>query len=196
MDELLRALRRRYHYNTQDSTAAAEYIAALERILTGDTTPSLLNNVLMYLLIGHLDEDGVDASTNLATLRLIELVRGDKAANEYLRTVSVIENRWFFDLDDIPGTGRNISFQEIIDTLKLECASRICECANDPESPDRIDTRVWNPCSIRNCLCPSSHLTRSHYTGPIFQQIPNLPICEHHCWFIDIFGPQQVEWKA
>lgn len=140
MEELLRALHRRWLANPGDIDAANAFMAAYTRLVAQTAyEPNPLDEILLDLLCAHVDEEGVDSFTNNATVKLIRLLFGEDHVREYLRIIEGQDTRWYFDE---PGADEINDLDRLIASMPLRCGHQpLCD-KNDPK------------CEVKGCLCP------------------------------------------
>ena len=139
MDDLLRALHRRWLADPGDTDAAYAFMAAYTRLHGESRGSNPLDEILLDLLCAHLDDNGVDGFTNNATVKLIRLMFGEDHVRTYLQYVEGQENRWYFDTDLLDGIN---DLDRVITSMPLRCGHSL-EC-------DRNDVK----CEVKGCLCP------------------------------------------
>lgn len=155
MDEITRALSRRYHRD-QTPESAAPYIKALERTWGGASEPSLLLDIWGSLILGLFDPEGVNLAVYDSLMDLTRLLFGEIHSNQLFSRVDAINSRFFLPENSESWFDTyllNIGYQcahgvGCVDTIHKKCQAAVasgaqCTCPGCYEYFNDIDNKIY-----------------------------------------------------
>jgi len=191
MDELIRALHRKWLAEPSNIAIAQQFLAAYTR-QTGEPQETPLNEILVDLLLAHLEDDGVARTTFDATNQLLIILYGKVVASRYRNLTQNVDNRFWMDFEDL---------DSLVITTALQCnhseecnkAHPQCEIEMSIDDEAVIGGRALGKCPCPGCfIVGENELTEltsrptGHLVGlglsfrELYDDLVDRHLCYHH----------------